>query len=276
MRESIVRSEWLKKNLDDPNLIILDASPAGNQAGLTATFDGVGIPGTRIFDLKNSFSDPETDLPHMLPSIRQFERECRKLGINNSSKIIVYDHLGIYTSPRVWWMFRAMGHEQIAILDGGLPAWIAEEYETESFKNKVFVPGDFSANFSMRSVKSLTDIAKNLHTKDSILIDARSQERFNGLAPEPRKGLGSGHIPKSINIPYETVLRNGKYKSKTELTALFEEHDLGVRPLIFSCGSGVTACIVLLASEQVIKNTKSVFDGSWTQWASTEGLPIDK
>jgi thiosulfate/3-mercaptopyruvate sulfurtransferase len=275
LKKTIVSVKWLQKKLNDPNLIILDASQPKNKAGIKPEFEGLQIKNARFFDLKNTFSEKDTDLPNMLPNPEYFETEARKLGINNSSKIVVYDNLGIYTSPRVWWMFKTMGHKNIAVLDGGLPHWMKNGFETEAIQNKECTIGDFKATFKPKLVNKIEEIKTNLKTKTALLIDARSQGRFNGTAPDPRPTLKSGHIPNSINLPYSEVLNNGKLKSKEKLTQLFSEIQLNDLPLIFSCGSGITACILHLAAEQVIKNEKSVYDGSWTEWTSTNNNPIE-
>jgi thiosulfate/3-mercaptopyruvate sulfurtransferase len=270
----LVTAKWLNENLNNPDLIIFDASQKDNKAGLISDSQGLQIKNARIFDLKNSFSDLSSDLPNTLPSAQQFEKEARKLGVSKSSQIVVYDNLGIYSSPRVWWMFKAMGHDKIAVLDGGLPAWQAEGYETETISEMAYAPGDFTAVFNPETVNDVAFIETNLKEKEAIVIDARSEGRFKGTAPEPREGLPSGHIPNSINIPFQNVLNGAHYKSEEELHAIFNNMEVGTSPLVFSCGSGLTACIVLLAFELVNENPKSVYDGSWTEWAQSERLPI--
>lgn len=274
MSGPIVSSNWLHAHLTDPNLVILDASPKENKAGIASALSGQYIKNSRLLDI-NSFSDSSSHLPSMLPHPEVFQKASRNLGINNNSTIVIYDNLGVYMSPRVWWMFKAMGHENIYILDGGLPDWVAQGFEVKTSLKSNFEHGNFTARYNPGLVAGLSTVVDNLQSKQSILIDARSEGRFNGTAPEPRKGLRSGHIPYSVNIPFELVLVNGKYKSKDELQRIFDGFQLENKPLIFSCGSGVTACIVLLAAELVIKNHKSVFDGSWTQWALSEHLPVE-
>ena len=233
-------------------------------------FENIGIRGARHFDLKNEFNDVSSKLPNTLPGPKQFENSCRKLGINNSSKIVVYDNLGIYLSPRVWWMFNALGHQNIAVLNGGLPEWISQGNETVQQVENNITRGDFEAKFHPEMVKDYDFVLSNVTLKESVLIDARSAGRFKGIAPEPREGLQSGNIPGSLNLPYTEVLENGKFKSREELSEIFNNLKIDEKALIFSCGSGVTACIILLASELVSKNDKSVYDGSWTEWAQTK------
>lgn len=269
----IVSPQWLRANLNDPDLVILDASTQDNKAGKQSAFNWLYIKHTRQFDLK-LFSKSKSNLPSMLPSAGDFQDECRKLGINNSSKIIVYDNLGIYTSPRVWWMFRVMGHENISVLDGGLPSWVNQGFETVSSLDHIANTGNFIADYNPDLLAGIDQVIDNLNTKKAVLIDARSEGRFKGIIPEPREGLRSGHIPYSVNIPFEEVLERGCYKSPEDLKEIFSKIPED-KPLIFSCGSGITACIILLACEMVCKNNKAVFDGSWTQWALTGDLPVE-
>ena len=267
MKESVVNAEWLNSHINDSNLIVLDTSQIKTASGLESEFNEIQIKNAISFDFKGEFSDTATNLPNMLPSSEQFQENCRKLGINSSSKIVIYDSLGVYFSPRVWWMFKTFSHKQVAVLDGGLPNWVSRGFATEMKVEKEFDIGNICASFSPESVKTFNFINENIVKKECILIDARPADRFNGIAPEPRQGLQSGHIKNSINIPFETVLENGIFKTKSELKSIFDELKIDQRPLVFSCGSGVTACIVLLAAELVLENKKSVYDGSWTEWA---------
>jgi len=267
MVETLVSSEWLKDNMSDPDLIILDASLKENKAGLKTNLNTIQIANARKFDIKNGFSDASSCYPNTLLSPEAFEIACKDLGVNKTSKLVVYDNLGVYSSPRVWWMFKVMGHESISVLNGGLPDWVAKEYSTESSQSETFYQGGFKVKFQYKKVKKVDYIKQNLASQKALIIDARSVNRFNGITPEPRKGLRSGHIPNSINIPFQSVLENGKFKSKEELRIIFNAFDVKNTPLVFSCGSGLTACIVLLACELVLENKKAIYDGSWTEWA---------
>ncbi|MGB0522825.1 MAG: sulfurtransferase [Flammeovirgaceae bacterium] len=273
MNTPLVSPQWLHDHLTDPDLIILDASQKQNKAGLTSDYDGQFIQGARLFDIKNAFSDPDVSLPNTLPSPPYFEQACQKLGINRHSKLVVYDKLGIFSSPRVWWMFSIMGHQQIAVLDGGLPAWIESGYETTDSPVQPTTSGDFKANFSPSFVKSIEAIDENIQKQHHLIVDARSSGRFNGTSPEPRAGLPSGHIPHSVNLPFQEVLVGGKFKSPEQLKAIFNQLNPANKALTFSCGSGITACILSLASELGTGNKHTVFDGSWTQWATERLLP---
>jgi thiosulfate/3-mercaptopyruvate sulfurtransferase len=273
MTEPIVNIAWLQANLKDPNLIILDASFKENQSNIKTDLENIQIKGTRFFDIKNTFSDTNNPLPNTIPNPEQFQAEARKLGINKNSIVVIYDNLGIYSSPRAWWLFKVMGHQNVAVLDGGLPEWISQKYPVEPIpKIPNYAVGNFEAKFDPELVKSKEQILENIQTKDSVLIDARAENRFKGIGSEPRAGLRSGHIPGSINIPYTQVLRNGKFLPKEELVKKLKTDG---RPQIFTCGSGVTACIDLIAYELICKNPKSVYDGSWTEWGQLENLPIE-
>ncbi len=273
MVDILVSTTWLNKNLTNDNLIILDASPLSTATGKKSTFSNKIIPFARFFNIKDDFSDTNSEFPNTFPSVKQFEEKCIKLGINNTSHIVVYDNLGIYTSPRVWWMFKTFGHKNVSVVNGGLPEWIKNGLTTnQKNRKKTYLKGDFKANFRAGNIKFYNDIIANITTKEYLLIDARSKGRFTGKEKEPRKHLQSGSITNAINIPFKDVLQNGKYKSKTELLNLFNTKKIAHKNLIFSCGSGITACIVYLASELILKNNKSIYDGSWAEWAEKQKL----
>ncbi|WP_394750845.1 sulfurtransferase [Spongiimicrobium salis] len=265
--DPIVSSEWLKANIDNPNLILLEAQLNANPAASLATSGIQEIKNTRVFDLKNDFCDTTSSFPNTLPSAAQFEANCRALGINKSSIIVVYDRKGIYISPRVWWLFRTMGHSAVYVLNGGFPDWEQQGFTTENRTDRTYPLGDFKSSFQPDNWVDFDFVKTNTQTQDNLVIDARSADRFQGIASEPRKGLRSGHIPHSLNLPYTTVLENGKYKSKPELKSLLNPMITAGKKLIFSCGSGITACIILLAFELINADTKAVYDGSWTEWA---------
>ena len=272
----LVSVNWLSQNLNEPNLVILDVSLESNIANIKVEFPGIQIKGARYLDLKRNFSDLESRLPNTLPNPKYFSLACRNLGINNNSLIVVYDNIGIYASPRVWWIFKSMGHKNIAVLDGGLPSWKNKNYPTESIQNRVFPEGNFKAIFNLNLQKKAFQILENIVSKEAILVDARSNERFCGLIPETRKNLKSGHIPHAINLPFLEVLRDGKFLSPNEISTIFKKLKIDKRPKIFTCGSGLTACILILASTLILEDNHFLYDGSWSEWGQLEGVPIFK
>ncbi|WP_164975287.1 sulfurtransferase, partial [Lutibacter sp. HS1-25] len=180
-----------------------------------------------------------------------------------------------YTSPRAWWMFKAMGHPYVAVLDGGLSAWKKAGLPCEEPVKTTFKKGDFEANYQSEMVVDAQQILANLNNENVLILDARGETRFDGSVPEPRENMASGHMPGAKNFPYKKVLENGKMLSKSKLAALFKSFNANEKQLIFTCGSGITACIILLASELVADNPKSLYDGSWSEWGQMGKFPVE-
>ncbi|MFI8377469.1 sulfurtransferase [Leeuwenhoekiella sp. NPDC079379] len=270
--KKIVSAIWLHENLNDNNLIILDASLGATIDGTQTDLNEKSIPNSRYFDLKANFSDGNAAFPNTIPTAADFEVECQKLGINNESKIVVFDNMGVYSSPRVWWMFKVMGHKKVSVLDGGLPEWKAQSFRVEEGKELNWKPGNFKAVLQQELIVTYEEVVANTKKPSFLIVDARSEGRFNGTEPEPRKQLQSGSIPHSVNIPYTEVLENGKFKSKGALQEVLDDSVEQDTDLVFSCGSGLTACIIMLASEIAGQNSKRVYDGSWTEWAELQNL----
>ncbi|MEO0471030.1 MAG: rhodanese-like domain-containing protein [Bacteroidota bacterium] len=274
--QPLVSVQWLQDHLQDEHLVILDASMKKVGSNEPQAADRLCIPGARPINIKGVFSDPASPFPNTLLSPEAFSKAAQELGINQNSQIVVYDKLGVYSSPRVWWMFRCMGHQSVAVLDGGLPAWIKAGYATADIKPYVGPVGNFQANFDPNRVWASADVQANLTDARAKVLDARSLGRFDGTAPEPRPDLRSGHIPQSHSFPYTEVLRDGHFLPREELEAIFARLNIGDESLVFSCGSGLTACITLLACELVRENHTAIFDGSWTEWAQPDsGFPVE-
>ncbi|MEZ4802042.1 MAG: sulfurtransferase [Gelidibacter sp.] len=267
-----VSADWLHQHLNDPDLIILDASIEASADGTQTSERHEVIPSARWFDIKNAFSDTSSPFPNTVPTAAQFEQECQKLGINSQHRIVVYDHFGVYSSPRAWWLFKVMGHDHVAVLDGGLPEWKAKGFKTVPMTDPNYGKGNFKANFQPELVIRYDTVKENVINPKFLMVDARASGRFNGTAPEPRAHLKSGHIPHSVNIPYQDVLEGHRFKSDTILKALFDSKCQGEHNLVFSCGSGLTACILMLASNLSYSNSKKVYDGSWTEWADNDSF----
>jgi len=271
---SIVSPQWLKENLLTENLVIFDASMKPIGAVKTSVQETpLYIPGTLRFDFDDVLCDYNTSLPHMMPSAEFFMKEMQKMGVNQDSAIVAYDKNGIYSSPRAWWMFRAMGHEQVAVLDGGLPAWIQAGYETVPTLATPKGRGNFASNPQEGLFVDSKNVLQALTDPRVSVIDARSAGRFKGQEPEPRPGLRGGHMPNAVNIPYTSVLENGRLLTKSKLQSILEPYK--DKTMIFSCGSGVTSCVVALAAEQAGYKDLAVYDGSWTEWGEPDsGLPV--
>lgn len=261
--DSIISVEWLYEHLGHDKLVVLDAT-------INKVFDDKlqQIPEARFFDIKTKFSNTSDPFPSAFPSQEQFQKEARALGIDNNSAIVVYDDKGIYSSARAWWLFKAFGHNNVAVLNGGFPEWLQAGFETESMKAFNGGAGDFVANLQPNFMYFFDDVKKASETKSHVIVDARSASRFNLQEPEPRAGLRMGTIPNSKNLPFSDLLEDGTLKSKETLEkALYmvagKEDDI-----IFSCGSGLTACVLALGAEIAGYKKIGVYDGSWTEWGT--------
>ncbi|MBQ0768330.1 MAG: sulfurtransferase [Bizionia sp.] len=264
----IVSAGWLFEHLKAENLIIFDASIPKVTDTTANTSTDIQLPNAHFFNLKTCFSDASSAFPNTIPSEEQFQVEAKKLGVNRNSAIVVYDDKGIYSSARVWWMFKTFGHRNVAVLDGGLPDWLAQHYPIEAKKNTTKQLGDFEARFNPEYVTYFEDLENVSQSGRHTIIDARSEARFNCEVPEPREGLRSGTIPNSKNLPFEVCLENGKLRSKPELQAAFEALAPKENTIVFSCGSGLTACILDLAASVADYNNTKVYDGSWTEYGT--------
>lgn len=268
----IVSADWLKQNLGGVSIVDASWYMPADKRDPKAEFEAGHIPGAVFYDL-DALSDRDTTLPHMLPPPEQFARETGALGIGDGDMVVVYDGVGIFSAPRVWFALKAMGHEQVAVLDGGLPAWKAAGGVLESGPAKPR-PAKFTPRFNPALVRDFAAVKSALG--NSQVLDARSAPRFEGTEPEPRAGLKSGHMPGSANIPYRAVLSaDHRLKDDASLRKLFAEKGVDLRaPIITSCGSGVTAAILMLALEKLGSRQVAVYDGSWTEWGGRQDAPV--
>ncbi|GAA4807600.1 sulfurtransferase [Litoribaculum gwangyangense] len=263
LNHATVTVDWLHDHLNADNLIILDGT-------INKVFDASTkqIPKARFFDIKNKFSDTSNPFPSAFPSKEQFQKEARLLGIDNDSALVVYDDKGIYSSARVWWLFKAFGFNNVAVLNGGFPAWLKAGYATEFMKVYDGKAGNFTANLQPHYMKFFNDVEAASKNKTHTIVDARSENRFKSLEPEPRAGLRMGTIPNSVNLPFEDLLNEGVLKSKKDLEKAFYMVAHKNDDIIFSCGSGITACVLALGADISGYKNISVYDGSWTEWGS--------
>ena len=274
--KTLVSTDWLAQHLKDPDLRLLDASwfmPDMGRNG-RAEYDAIHIPGARFFDI-DEISDQRSELPHMAPPVEKFMSRMRAMGIGDGHQVVVYDALGLFSAARVWWTFRLMGKMDVAVLDGGLPKWLAEGREVEDLPPMV---RDRHMTVSRQAglIKDVTQVAHAAKLGLAEVLDARSSGRFAGTEPEPRPGLRGGHVPGSKNIPFTSLMNgNGTMKDPAGLRAVFTAAGVDLtKPAITTCGSGVTAAILSLALERIGHRNHALYDGSWSEWGMYDDLPV--
>ncbi|MEP6778297.1 MAG: 3-mercaptopyruvate sulfurtransferase [Gemmatimonadaceae bacterium] len=275
---SIVSTAWLSKNLAQASLKVVDASMYLPNAGRDAKAEYLAahIPGALFADI-GWLSDATAPFPHTLLPENDFAARIGSLGISNSDAVVVYDTSGQnFSAPRLWWMLRVFGHQNVAVLDGGIHKWIADGYAVDAMLPSI-TPTKFSAKLDASKLRSMSDVRANIDSHAEQTVDARSPGRFQATEPEPRAGVRGGHIPGSVNIHYASVVNeDGTLKSADEVRAIVTKAGLDTkRPIVASCGTGITACAVVLALDSIGVDDVAVFDGSWTEWGSSADTPIE-
>jgi thiosulfate/3-mercaptopyruvate sulfurtransferase len=272
MSENVVTTAWLAERLSAPDIAVIDASwhlPAAKRDP-KAEFLAKHIPGARFYDI-DAGSDPDSKLPHMLPSPEKFARDMKALDVGDGKTVVVYDTAGLFSAARLWWMLKVFGHRDCAVLDGGLPNWEREGRALENGEPVKAAERHFTPRRNATMVKSLSDVRDAIVNGTAQIADARAPGRFRGEAPEPRPGVRSGHMSGAKNVHYLTLLNeDGTLKSVDELRAVFSAAGVELdKPVITSCGSGVNAAILSLALSQIGAPKHSLYDGSWTEWGSS-------
>jgi len=273
----LVSAEWLGERMMAPDVRILDASmylPTDGRNG-RELYDRAHIPGARFFDI-DDIADDHSPLPHMLPPVEKFVSRIRKMGIGDGHRVVIYDQQGIYSAARAWWMFRVFGHTDVAVLDGGLPKWLAEGRPIE---DEPVEPRErhFTARRNASMVRDVTQMARAVKLGDEQIVDARAAERYRGEVAEPRAGLRSGHIPGSKSLPFKDLLNADQTMKDTDaLRTAFQGAGIDLaKPVVTTCGSGVTAAVLTLALHRLGHSRNAVYDGSWVEWGAYEDLAVE-
>ncbi len=272
-----VGADWLAEHIDDPEIQIIDArmAPPGQEdRNVAQEYLHGHIPGAVFFDIE-ALSDQTSPLPHMLPRPETFAVAMRELGVNQDKHLIVYDEGNLFSAPRAWWMLRTFGVERVSILGGGLAGWQRDDLLLEEGPVEL-QEGEFNATFTPEAVVKVTDVLLESHEKTAQIIDARPAARFNAEIDEPRAGLRRGHIPGALNVPWTELVREGELKTTDELDAIFFSRGVSYdKPIIVSCGSGVTAAVVLLALATLDVPNVKLYDGAWSEWGARTDLPVE-
>jgi thiosulfate/3-mercaptopyruvate sulfurtransferase len=278
MMGPLVTTDWLAAALGKPDLVVFDATkylPNENKDG-HAEFLRAHIPGARYFDI-DEIADPDTDLPHMVPTPGRFKKLIGARGGSNASRVVFYDQKGLASAARGWWLMGLFGHDAAAVLDGGLPKWQSEQRATASGEPPPPAPATFRPDYRAGKLRGIGDVLGNVKARAELVLDARAAGRFTGEVPEPRAGMRSGHIPGSASLPYTDLLNtDGTFRSADAVRARLAQAGVdGTRPVVTSCGSGVTACILTLGLRIAGLPEGAVYDGSWTEWGGRSDTPVE-
>jgi thiosulfate/3-mercaptopyruvate sulfurtransferase len=268
INKPLVSVNWLHQNIEATNLIVLNGTlPKVTAKSKVSLVEENQISNARFFDIKNVFSVQGAQFPNTFLPAEDFEKKATALGIDKDACIVVYDEHGMYSSPRVWWLFKTMGFENVAVLDGGFPAWKEAGFTIEKKAAPVFAHGNFTANEQSNLLIASEVVLNAMNDASKLIVDARSSGRFHATDPEPRAEIRSGHIPNSKSLPYSVLVSNGALKSEEKLKELYKSINPNNKEMVFSCGSGITACVLALGASVAGYKNVAVYDGSWTEYA---------